>query len=139
MLLPPVHDEAMGVPSAAPPPPSSASQPLGPFFSSSEDLLAAAGPIRRGRTPTPRPSPMPFSALPSSSSSTLPVSDLVDLTIRYGKLESELHMASQEAIAAQEGQEHFRRLGSAQYASAKQAMYQVAEVYLEEGRHQPLR
>jgi hypothetical protein len=45
-------------------------------------------------------------------------------------------MASQEAIAAQEGQEHFRRLGSAQYASAKQAMYQVAEVYLEEGRHQ---
>ena len=45
-------------------------------------------------------------------------------------------MASQEALAAQEGQEHFRRLGSAQYASAKQAMYQVAEVYLEEGRQQ---
>ena len=61
---------------------------------------------------------------------------MVDLTVRYGKLESELHLASQEAAAAREGQEHFRRLGSALYASAKQAMYRVAEVYLEEGRQQ---
>ena len=56
--------------------------------------------------------------------------------MRYGKLESELQMASQEAAAAREGQEHNRRMCSAQYASAKQAMYQVAEVYLQEGREQ---
>ena len=136
MLLPPVHDEAMGVPPAAPPPPIGTNQPLVPLFPPSEDLLVSAGPVRRGRTPTPRLSPVPFSAFPASSSSALPVSDLVDLTVRYGRLESELHMASQEALAAQEGQEHFRRLGSAQYASAKQAMYRVAEVYLEEDRQQ---
>jgi hypothetical protein len=72
----------------------------------------------------------------SSFSAALPVSHMVDLTVRYCKLESELQLASQEASAAREGQEHYRRLGSAQYASAKQAMCQVAEVYLEEGRQQ---
>ena len=60
----------------------------------------------------------------------------MDLTVRYGKLESELQMASQEATAALAGQEHYRKLGSAQCASAKQAMCQVGEVYLQEGREQ---
>ena len=45
-------------------------------------------------------------------------------------------MGSQEASVALEGQEHYRKLGSAQYASAKQAMYQVAEVYLRDGREE---
>ena len=59
---------------------------------------------------------------------------MVDLHVRYGKLECELQVASQETAAALAGRERFRLMGSEQYARAKQAMYQVAEVYLEEGR-----
>jgi len=61
---------------------------------------------------------------------------MVDLHVRYGKLECELQLASQEAASALASRDRFRILGSEQYACARTAMYKVAEVYLEEGRSQ---
>ena len=134
-LPPPSHDMFMRDASSTP---SSSRLALGAMepSASAGTLVPAAGPVRRGRTPTPRPSPLPLSSFPSSSSSQLPVSRMVDLHVRYGKLECELQVASQEAAAALASRERFRLMGSEQYACAKAAMYQVAEVYLEEGQAQ---